>query len=71
MQRAYADDYPSETLQLTRKDLERLGKYLRKMLVVDPKQRAAAAELVSDTSWTFVGEIYANGSDGGGSDKGT
>ncbi|KAK4247353.1 kinase-like domain-containing protein [Corynascus novoguineensis] len=45
-----------ETLQFTRKDLERLGKYLRKMLIVDPQQRATAAELASDTSWTLADE---------------
>lgn len=54
MQRSYFDGYPSETLELTRHDLEKMGKYLRKMLIIDPKQRAVAAELVSDTSWVFV-----------------
>ncbi len=54
IQRSYFGSYPSEALQLTRKDLEKLGKYLRKMLVVDPQQRAAAAELASDTSWTIL-----------------
>ncbi|KAL2201500.1 kinase-like domain-containing protein [Corynascus similis CBS 632.67] len=56
IQRSYVDGYPSETLQLTGKDLENLGKYLRKMLIVDPQQRATAAELVSDTSWILVDE---------------
>ncbi|KAF3022998.1 hypothetical protein E8E14_010776 [Neopestalotiopsis sp. 37M] len=54
IQRRYFDDYPSETLQFTRQDIERLGKYLRKMLVIDSKQRATAAELVSDTTWILV-----------------
>ncbi|KAI0104252.1 kinase-like domain-containing protein [Nemania sp. FL0031] len=56
IQRAYVEDYPSEALQLTKRDLERLGKYLRKMLIVDPQQRATAAELICDVSWTFVGK---------------
>jgi hypothetical protein len=54
IQRRYFDDYPSETLQFTRQDIERLGTYLRKMLVINPKQRATAAELVSDTAWILV-----------------
>ncbi|KAK3299504.1 kinase-like domain-containing protein [Chaetomium fimeti] len=53
IQRDYFDGYQSETLQLTREDLERLGRYLRKMLVVDARQRATAAELAGDTSWTL------------------
>ncbi len=53
IQRAYVDGYPSETLQSTRKDLERLGKYLRRMLIVDPQQRAAAAELELQ-SWSAI-----------------
>jgi hypothetical protein len=53
LQKAHRDGYPSEAihLPLTRKDLRRLGKYLRKMLIVDPQQRATAAELAGDTSW--------------------
>ncbi|KAH6845666.1 kinase-like domain-containing protein [Chaetomium sp. MPI-CAGE-AT-0009] len=54
IQRGYVDGYPSETLQFTSEDLERRGRYLRKMLVVDPQRRATAAELASDTSWTCV-----------------
>ncbi|KAK6198454.1 hypothetical protein LQW54_010283 [Pestalotiopsis sp. IQ-011] len=56
IKRHYFDESPSETLEFTRQDLEKLGKYLRRMLIVDPKQRAVAAELVSDTSW-----VNANG----------
>ncbi|KAJ8110712.1 hypothetical protein ONZ43_g5805 [Nemania bipapillata] len=60
IQRAYVDGYPSETLQFTKTDLERLGKYLRKMLIVDPQQRAAASELIRDTSWTFVDKQHVH-----------
>lgn len=54
IQRAYVNGHPTENPQLTKEDLERLGKYLRKMLVVAPQHRATAAELASDTSWILV-----------------
>lgn len=63
IQRAYVDGYPSKTLELTAQDLERLGKYLRKMLVVDPQQRATGIVLAGDTSWTSV-DGTSDGSDG-------
>lgn len=47
----YLRKSPSKTPEFTEQDLEKLGKYLRRMLIVDPEQRAVAAELVSDASW--------------------
>lgn len=54
IQKAYVGEWPSEELRITGKDLEKLVKYLRKMLVIDPEQRATAAELANDSSWIAV-----------------
>ncbi|KAL2194721.1 kinase-like domain-containing protein [Corynascus similis CBS 632.67] len=54
IQKAYVGEWPSEELRITGKDLEKLVKYHRKMLVIDPEQRATAAELANDSSWIAV-----------------
>jgi serine/threonine protein kinase len=46
LKRSYFDDYEIGTLQLNEEDIEMLGRYLRKMLFVDPKQRATSQELL-------------------------
>lgn len=48
IQRSYIDEYESETLDLGEKDLEMLGRYLRRMLVVDPEQRARSEDLLAE-----------------------
>ncbi|KAM0455292.1 hypothetical protein ACHAO4_004170 [Trichoderma viride] len=47
IQKAYANGYDKETLDLNEKDLSVLGSYLRKMCVVEPSKRATVAELMS------------------------
>lgn len=48
IRRSYFDGYDISTLKLTEKDLETLGCYLRKMLVVDPAQRATPQQLLAE-----------------------
>ncbi|KAK0739484.1 kinase-like domain-containing protein [Apiosordaria backusii] len=48
IRRSYFDGYESKTLQLDEAELETLGQYLRKLLVVDPDQRASTRELLND-----------------------
>ncbi|KAL9624169.1 MAG: hypothetical protein Q9160_001691 [Pyrenula sp. 1 TL-2023] len=48
IQRSYSDDCEKDTLQLTAKDLDLLEQYIRKMLIVDPKQRATADALLNE-----------------------
>ncbi len=45
---AYFDGYKTDTLQLGEGELELLGRYLRKMLIVDPKQRATTKDLLAE-----------------------
>lgn len=49
IRKAYFDGYKSDTLQLGDGELELLGRYLRKMLIVDPKQRATSEGLLAET----------------------
>ncbi len=60
VQRAYVDGYPSETLEFTRRDLEVFGRILRKVLIVDPEQRATIGELAHDALWASMDETYAS-----------
>lgn len=46
IQRSYIDEYKGETLELGEKDLELLYQYLRRMLVVNPEQRAKPEDLL-------------------------
>lgn len=49
IRKSYFDGYKSDTLQLGEGELELLGRYLRKMLIVDPKQRATSEGLLAET----------------------
>jgi hypothetical protein len=49
IRRAYFDGYKTDTLQFGEEELELLGRYLRKMLIVDPTQRATSQDLLGET----------------------
>lgn len=49
LRESYFGAYSRDTLQLGEGELEILGRYLRKMLVVDPKQRATSEGLLAET----------------------
>ncbi|KAL9126734.1 MAG: hypothetical protein Q9217_004261 [Psora testacea] len=49
IRRSYFDGYRNDTLQLGEGELELLGRYLQKMLVVDPEQRATSEDLLAET----------------------
>lgn len=55
IRRAYRNGYDSDTLQLTEKDLESLGHYLWKLLVVDPSARATPHSLLAEP-WVFYAD---------------
>ncbi|KAK4672134.1 hypothetical protein QC763_100420 [Podospora pseudopauciseta] len=48
IRRSYNDGYERDTLQFGEAELETLGCYLRKLLVVDPDHRATTSELLND-----------------------
>lgn len=48
MRQSYFGDCDTENLDLTQADLDVLGRYLRRLLVVDPTQRAVARDLLDD-----------------------
>lgn len=49
----------SRTLSLSEKDLQLLGRYLRRMLVFDPKQRAKSEDLLTEP-WISEASPEAN-----------
>ncbi|KAG7286209.1 hypothetical protein NEMBOFW57_008515 [Staphylotrichum longicolle] len=55
IRRSYFDDRNTESLDLTQADLDVLGRYLRRLLVVDPVLRAAARDLLDDP-WVLAEE---------------
>lgn len=54
IKRHYRGPFDSKTLQLTEKDLELLGQYLRKLLVVDPSLRGTPNELLTEPWVSYV-----------------
>ncbi|SPO01704.1 related to multidrug resistance protein [Cephalotrichum gorgonifer] len=48
LRRSYFEGYKAETLQLSQGEIDTLGRYLRRMLVIDPERRATARELLQD-----------------------
>ncbi|KAF1948634.1 kinase-like protein [Byssothecium circinans] len=56
IKRSYTDSYDPSTLQLGEEDLGVFGRYLRKILVVDPALRATTQELLQD-AWVSDADI--------------
>ncbi|KXX74834.1 Protein kinase dsk1 [Madurella mycetomatis] len=48
LRRSYFEGHDAKTLPLREVEINTLGRYLRKLLVIDPTQRAKAHELLSD-----------------------
>lgn len=44
----FRNGYKRDTFSLSEEELELLGRYLRKMLIIDPKQRATSGDLLAE-----------------------
>ncbi|CAI6230404.1 unnamed protein product [Periconia digitata] len=63
IKRSYINGYDTSTLQLGEEDFDVFGRYLRKLLVVDPIHRATTQELLQDAWVSDVEDIGAPGSE--------
>ncbi|KAK0669037.1 kinase-like domain-containing protein [Cercophora samala] len=55
IRRSYFDGYKTETLQLGEAELKTLGKYLRKLLIINPDHRATTGQLLDDAWVSYEG----------------